>query len=325
MNKEATNIQTKTIDSWSNFEDHINENFLNKDRNTKKWIFRGQRNYLQGTLELDISKAVQDKPKPELRTSLERLCDSLEIPLIKGDLLENGHIIEKNIITEFKRRFHQYSNYVPDRNDNIEWLSIMRHHGAPTRLLDWNFSPYIALYFALHKSNKENGYAIWCIESEWARKESIEKFLKVKGCTEDDFKKSSYGLNPDLLTKLLLKNLSNKKPQILFHKTVFPISPKLINRRLTVQKGLFMCPGDPTCTFEDNLKEMANYEKNIEKIIIPEKLRIEFLAKLHNMNITHATLFPDLDGFAFSLSVYHQSYTMNFNDSNHKDDDSAWG
>src|SRR5262245_37557781 len=79
-----------------------------------EWIFRGQ-----GSSAWD------------LETSIERLAKSLEVPF--GELPYR----ERGILRRFKRQYHHYSSACPDQDDNIEWLSIMRHYGAPTRLLDW--------------------------------------------------------------------------------------------------------------------------------------------------------------------------------------------
>src|SRR5947199_6187239 len=90
------------------------------------WLFRGER-----------------CTSWELKTSLERCCDRLGIrPGLR-------RTIEDRTIREFRRAYHQFARHLPDREAIVEWLSIMQHHGAPTRLLDFTYSIYVAAYFAV--------------------------------------------------------------------------------------------------------------------------------------------------------------------------------
>ena len=44
-----------------------------------------------------------------------------------------------SVIKEFKWKFPSYEkNLIPKDGELIEWLSIMQHFGAPTRLLDFS-------------------------------------------------------------------------------------------------------------------------------------------------------------------------------------------
>jgi len=65
------------------------------------------------------------------------------------------------------RRFHHYSSYTPGDENEIEWFSIMRHHGAPTRFIDWTYSLQVATYFALERCSKDDGGAIWAMDFGW--------------------------------------------------------------------------------------------------------------------------------------------------------------
>jgi hypothetical protein len=85
---------------------------------------------------------------------------------------------------------------------------------------------------------------------------------------------------------------------------VFAENPTLLNERLIIQQGLFLCPGDVSISFEDNIKKLdcwtdPNHILKL-KFILPKEGYFEAIKELLSMNISYATLFPGLDGFAKS-------------------------
>lgn len=265
----------------------------------RKWVFRGQ---------------TANWP---LTTSLERLCSSLDI-----SQRQYGHEIEKILQREFERRFYHYETHVPEPNDNLEWLATMQHYGAATRLLDWTHSPYVALYFALERTAPKNDHAVvWAIDLRWLQEtamELVEKHPEYLAMTEE--KKIA-------VQNFMLKSPTAKEKKIVSnwlyqlnppHKFVFPATPFNLNTRLTVQKGLFISPADPTETFVSNLEGMPGIyngygragrgQKNILKFHIRGVDRRKFLRSLQSMNVSADSLIPGLDGFARSLAVYHHRF-----------------
>ena len=52
----------------------------------------------------------------------------------------NPTVNEANVLLEFQRAAHNFDVRTPANEDLIDWLALMQHYGAPTRLLDWTLS-----------------------------------------------------------------------------------------------------------------------------------------------------------------------------------------
>jgi hypothetical protein len=107
----------KDIHSWDRFAGFI------RGGAKRGWLYRGQ---------------VLDWP---LTSSLERSLSSRNVEF------DDAPAIEKRIIRDFRRRYGG-SDEALVNNDLLYCLSVMQHHGAPTRLTDWTYSPYVAAKFA---------------------------------------------------------------------------------------------------------------------------------------------------------------------------------
>ncbi len=86
--------------------------------------------------------------------------------------------------------------------------------------------------------------------------------------------------------------------------------PHTMNRRLIAQSGTFAVPGVLDVPIEQILGD-RDQENILAKFVLANKVREVGMRELYRMNITFATLFPDLDGLARSLAYeleFHWAY-----------------
>src|SRR5215472_181892 len=195
---------------------------------------------------------------------------------------------EERILRIFKRKATHFLENVPDRTDDFEWLALMQDHGAPTRLLDFTWSPYVAAFFALHNATAEA--AVWaCNPFEIANIERVKQEM-------DPGKSGSF-------RKYFLPGTEP---------IVWMGEPYEMNRRLIAQSGTFIVPGVVDQPIEHILQNYPNPKRTLMKFLLPvDKIRDKGMNELYRMNITQATLFPDLDGLARSLAFeleFHWAY-----------------
>jgi hypothetical protein len=164
-----------------------------------------------------------------------------------------------------------------DFRDDRQWLTLGRHHGLITRLLDWTRSPYVATFFAF---------------------EAFERF------TQPDFNGKKYvaGID-DKNANVVIWQLQGSLELVQKGEFEFVSDRSDAAYRQRAQQGLFTwLKHEKHWDLESYLASRGEQDR-LRCFVIPGTEMHLAIRDLERMNITFATLFPDLDGAARNANV----------------------
>lgn len=207
--------------------------------------------------------------------------------------------MEQNLLKQFKKYAQKL---IVERDTEWHWLSIAQHHGLPTRLIDWTYSPMVALHFATDELNKyDKDGAVWKID-----------YSKAHEVLQDKQKKSLAELGSRIFNVDSLHNtIEDLQALDSLHAESYDVAvffePPGIDDRIINQFAYFSVLSDPFLSM-NKWFDMDPVKKNVDvtKIIIPKGLKLEIRDKLDQCNFTERVLFPGLDGLCSWLKRHYK-------------------
>jgi len=219
----------------------------------------------------------------DLKTGLIRLSGSAE--KLEGHLLRN--------FIKYSRR-----DAVSD-NSMWNWLALAQHHGLPTRLIDWTFSPYVAMHFAtVRLMDYEHDAVIWCVD-----------FVKTNRLLPERLRAILHEEGSNAFTIDMLNLVAGTLPdydRLVQGECVVFFEPPSLDDRIVNQFALFSMMSSPTARLDHWLEQHPELSR---RIVIPASLKWEVRDKLDQANITERVLYPGLDGLSSWLKRYYTPKT----------------
>jgi len=256
------------VASWQELNDCLFEGSWRPDlrRFRSSYAFRGQS---------DV--------RADLKTSVARLGGALDI---------EAHLL---------RNFRKYAERQASPGDSVwNWLALAQHHGLPTRLLDWTYSPYVAMHFATeHVQDFGVDGVIWCVDyvqTNALLPDILKRILQEEG----SFVFTAGMLERAAATLADFDRLSQQTFVAFFE-------PPSLDERIVVQFALFSLVSNYKLSLDAWL---ANYPHVYRKIVVPASLKWEVRDKLDQANITERVLHPGLDGLSRWLRRYYTPRTQ---------------
>jgi hypothetical protein len=205
-------------------------------------------------------------------------------------LSEDYPQLERHLV----RNFRKYAHREAPGPTTWDWLSLAQHHGLPTRLLDWTFSPLVALHFAT-ASWPDDEALLLAVDCEGVH-EQLPTTLRAAYEREGSLVFTTDMLAaqaPDLDT---FDALTEDDPFVVF------FEPPSLDERIINQAAVLSAISDATCHMEDWLETQPDLWRAWR---IPPSVKAEVRERLDQAHVNERVLMPGLDGLAAWLRRYY--------------------
>jgi hypothetical protein len=181
-------------------------------------------------------------------------------------LAEDVRLLQRRLTARTK---HIFNLQIPDENG--AFLNLAQHHGYPTPLLDWTYSPYAAAFFAFRHVPKNPD-----------RDKNVRIFI---------FDQKTWKSN---LSQLQMLNTPG------LHLSIMEFLA-IENERLVPQQAATTITNIDDIETYVSLRETERNCKYLWAIDIPHSERPKVIEELSYMGITAGSMFPGLDGICEEL------------------------
>lgn len=204
--------------------------------------------------------------------------------------------LEKAIL----RNFSKYASLEQPEMTSSIWrqMIIGQHHGLPTRLLDWTYSPLVALHFATDNTNltdlDKTDAVLWKVNLS-----EVNQLLPLKYQKKLE-KENAWVLTVDMIediaSDLLIYDSDMEKNAFVF------MEPPSIDSRIINQYALFAVIPNIIYDLSDYFSE---HIENATKFIIKGDVKWVIRDMLDQMNMRERIIYPGLDGLATWLKRHY--------------------
>jgi hypothetical protein len=260
------------------------DNLARLRQHTQPFFFRGQSN-ANWTLKPKLVRLLEDLP------------------------LEDALGYEFESVCYFRERAHLFHTAIaPAEEAFLEWVSLMQHFSAPTRMLDWTSSFPIALYFAVCEDPLDVPGAVWIVHAEPLWRWMGQKYPNSE--LLDEKKRRGIFSRHDRFVEFGMTRAQSR---------LDGYDPDRKSERITAQRGVFtVCErlfADHALIIGEALLAGDGSQRTLplSKIILSPEAKRYFRLYLNKLNITAATLFPGTDGLGRTITetlrVYRETFS----------------